>query len=113
MIPLAVLAAAMEATGAAAVFGLIKILGDPTQASRLPVVSAIYNVLPWHDNKSIVLSFTFLVALFYISKNTLLAGVAFARARSRTNRWRRSQAECCRATWPCLTPFTSGATRPI
>lgn len=81
LVPLALLAAAMEASGAAVVFGLIKILGDPTQASHLPIASAIYRALPWHDNKSVVLSFTVLVACFYVSKNLLLAIVAFIQSK--------------------------------
>ncbi|MBI3302784.1 MAG: ABC transporter ATP-binding protein [Deltaproteobacteria bacterium] len=77
LIPLAVAAALLETLGAAAVFALMKIISDPSHVSRLPVVSAIYRVLPWREGRAVVLSFTVLVALFYILKNGLLAVAAY------------------------------------
>jgi ATP-binding cassette subfamily C protein len=77
LIPLAAMAALLEAVGAAAVFALIKIMGDPSQVSTLPVVSTISRALPWQGERATILSFTVLVALFYILKNCLLAVVAY------------------------------------
>jgi len=73
LVPLAVVGALLEAIGAVAVFALIKIINDPSQIARLPVVSTFYAFLPWHEGRQVIFSFTILVALFYILKNGLLA----------------------------------------
>jgi ATP-binding cassette subfamily C protein len=78
LIPLAVAAATMEALGAAAVFFLIKVLSDPTQATTYPLVSSLIAMLPWHSSETVVPSLTFLVAVFYLFKNSLLGCVAYA-----------------------------------
>jgi len=72
LIPLAVTGALLEAVGAVTVFTLIKIINDPSQVTAVPVISRIYTLLPWHEERQIVFSFTILVGLFYIAKNSLL-----------------------------------------
>jgi ATP-binding cassette subfamily C protein len=67
----------LEAVGAVTVFALIKIINNPSQIASLPVVSTIYAVLPWHEERRVVFFFTILVALFYIVKNSLLALAAY------------------------------------
>lgn len=78
LIPLAVGAAVLEALGAAAVFALIRIIGDPMRISALPVVSSLYRILPWHSGKTAAVFFTILVTLLYFLKNGLFALVAYA-----------------------------------
>ncbi|HEV8715169.1 MAG TPA: ABC transporter ATP-binding protein [Candidatus Binatia bacterium] len=73
LIPLAVTGALLEAVGVVAVFTLIKIINDPSQVTSVPVISHIYTMFPWHEERQIVFSFTILVGLFYIVKNCLLA----------------------------------------
>jgi len=80
LVPLAVLGAFLEAVGAVAVFALIKIIGDPTQVTTLPVVSTLYTWLPWQVEGQIVLSFTVLVGVFYIVKNGLLAVAGYVQS---------------------------------
>jgi len=77
LVPLAVAGAVLEAVGAVTVFALIKVINNPSQIASLPVVSTLYAVLPWHEERRVVFSFTILVALFYIVKNSLLAVAAY------------------------------------
>ncbi|HEV8616953.1 MAG TPA: ABC transporter ATP-binding protein [Methylomirabilota bacterium] len=77
LVPVTLLAAAVEAFGAAAVFGLIKIIGDPAQATSLPIASWITARLPWRDPGAIVFTFTVLVMVFYIARNVLLSGAVY------------------------------------
>lgn len=81
LIPFAMLLAAMEAVGAGAVFALIKIIGDPSAGMNLHIVSSLYGMLPWRDDKMVIQSFTILIALFYIVKNVLLGGFAYVKSR--------------------------------
>jgi ATP-binding cassette subfamily C protein len=78
LIPVVLAAAAAETIGAAAVFGLIKIIGDPSQASSLPVARAVVERLPARDPQSVVLAFTVLVMAFYVTRNALLAAAVYA-----------------------------------
>ncbi|HUF93133.1 MAG TPA: ABC transporter transmembrane domain-containing protein, partial [Candidatus Limnocylindria bacterium] len=78
LIPVVLAAAAAETIGAAAVFGLIKIIGDPSQATTLPVARAVVDLLPARDPHSVVLAFTVLVMVFYVARNALLAGAVYA-----------------------------------
>jgi len=77
LLPLALAAAAAEAVGAGAAFGLISILGDPSRAATLPVVSRIYAYLPRHDPPAVILTFTLLVMAFYIGRNAFLTAVTW------------------------------------
>jgi ABC-type multidrug transport system fused ATPase/permease subunit len=78
LIPVVLAAAAAETIGAAAVFGLIKIIGDPSQAATLPVARAVIDRLPTRDPHSVVLAFTVLVMAFYVARNALLAAAVYA-----------------------------------
>jgi ATP-binding cassette subfamily C protein len=80
VVPLALVSALLETVGAAAVFTLIKIVSDPTQAQRLPVVSTIVTLLPWQSDRAVVLSLTILMAAFYLVKNTLLVVSAYVQS---------------------------------
>ncbi|MFI5365348.1 MAG: ABC transporter ATP-binding protein [Candidatus Binatia bacterium] len=76
LIPLAVCAALAEALGAGAVFGLIKIIGDPAQAATLPVVSVLVAWLPRRDPQTLTIATALAVALLYVFKNAVLIIVA-------------------------------------
>src|SRR5688572_8698846 len=78
LIPVVLAAAGAETMGAAAVFGLITIIGDPSQAATLPVARALVEHLPSRDPHSVVLAFTVLVMAFYVVRNALLAGAVYA-----------------------------------
>src|SRR5712691_1576310 len=82
LIPLTLAAAAVEAVGAGAAFGLISILGDPGRAATLPVASRIYPYLPRHDPPAVILAFTVLVMTFYVARNALLAAVSWVQERA-------------------------------
>ena len=82
LIPLALGAAAAEAVGAGAAFGLISILGDPARAATLPVAARIYPYLPRHDASAVILAFTLLVMAFYVARNALLTAVAWVQERA-------------------------------
>lgn len=77
--PLGLLAGAVEAGAAAAVFGLIAIISDPSKISTLPVASVIASWLPWSGTVAIVLTFTVLVALYHVGKNALVVATAYVR----------------------------------
>src|SRR4029450_9282440 len=77
LIPFALAAAAAEAVGAGAAFGLITILGDPSRAATLPVAAWVYARLPWPDAGTVIAAFALLVMGFYVARNALLAGVTW------------------------------------
>jgi ATP-binding cassette subfamily C protein len=82
LLPVTLLAAGAEAFGAAAVFGLIKIIGDPAQAATLPIASWIVARLPRRDAGSVVAAFTVLVMLFYVARNVLMSAVVWVQERA-------------------------------
>jgi ABC-type multidrug transport system fused ATPase/permease subunit len=82
LLPLALAAAAAEAVGAGAAFGLITILGDPTRAATLPVVSKIHAYLPRQDPPAVILTFTLLVMAFYIGRNAFLTAVTWVQEKA-------------------------------
>jgi ATP-binding cassette, subfamily B, bacterial PglK len=71
LVPLMLAAAAGEAIGAAGLFGLIKIVGDPSLATTLPVARTVTAWLPWRDPRSVVVSFAVLLAVFFLAKNAV------------------------------------------
>jgi ABC-type multidrug transport system fused ATPase/permease subunit len=81
LIPLALASAAAEATSAAALFGLIKIVEEPASAGSLPVARTLYAWLPSHDDRAVVLTFTVLLVVFYLVKNVLQILQTFANSR--------------------------------
>ncbi|MBI5544454.1 MAG: ABC transporter ATP-binding protein [Deltaproteobacteria bacterium] len=73
LLPRALTSAAAEAAGAAAVFGLVRILADPRQATGLPVVSSLLPLLPDHAPRTVLLWLTVLAMLVYLARNAVLA----------------------------------------
>jgi ATP-binding cassette subfamily C protein len=78
LLPLAVLAALLEAVGAGAVFALLGMLNDPAAALARPRVAALLARLGVADARAALLLFTLAVGAFYVLKNavTLLASHA-------------------------------------
>lgn len=79
--PLALLTGALEAGGAASVFGLIRIVGDPASVESIPVAAAVAKRLPWSEPGAVVLAFTALVALYHVARSLALIAAAYLRYR--------------------------------
>jgi ATP-binding cassette subfamily C protein len=81
LVPLLLLTSVLEMLGAAAVYGLIRVLVDPGQARALPVAGALLRMLPTLDERTTVVVFAVLVGLFYLVKNALAVVSTWARVR--------------------------------
>jgi ABC-type multidrug transport system fused ATPase/permease subunit len=68
-----------EAVAAAAVFGLVKILQDPTSVSTIPIASRVLPLLPSQTPRGLVVEFTALVALFHVAKNVFVVATHYVR----------------------------------
>ena len=81
LVPLLLLTATLEMAGAAAVYGLIRVLVEPGEARTLPVVGALFRALPPLDDRTTVIAFAALVGLFYVVKNGVGIVSTWARVR--------------------------------
>jgi ABC-type multidrug transport system fused ATPase/permease subunit len=74
LVPFAIVTGLLEAIGATALVGLIKVASDPSSVAVLPVSRQIYKFLPisWHVGSAAVVSFAILFGAFYIAKNAVL-----------------------------------------
>ncbi|HEY1267898.1 MAG TPA: ABC transporter ATP-binding protein [Candidatus Binatia bacterium] len=72
-LPLALIAAALETVGAAAVFFLIKVVSDPARVVELPLPAAVSQRLAAIGGAPALPWLTLGVAVFYVGKNALLA----------------------------------------
>jgi ABC-type multidrug transport system fused ATPase/permease subunit len=79
LIPISLLTGTLEAGAAAAVFALIKIIGDPAQISRIPVAARIAGALPGSSARTQLLIFTGLIAVYYVVKNLLVISSQYLR----------------------------------
>ena len=79
LIPISLVTGILEAGAAAAVFALIKIIGDPAQITRMPVAARLETVLPGLTPRSQLLAFTALLALYYLVKNLLVICAQYLR----------------------------------
>ena len=73
LLPVAALAALIEAGGALAVFGLLRLVIDPAQVKTSPVVSGLLAAGPSQDPRAVVAMLALGVALFYIVRAVFLA----------------------------------------
>jgi ATP-binding cassette, subfamily B, bacterial PglK len=79
LVPLAVLVAALETVGAAAVFVLVRILADPAQSAHLPrALRGLSRGADWRVSTQV---FVGIVAAFYLVRNLALVAIAFANER--------------------------------
>ncbi len=81
LVPLGVLTAALEAVSAVAVFALIRILTDPTQAATLPGLRLLARWAPTADRRTVVTTAALLLIALYVTKNLCIAATAYARSR--------------------------------
>src|SRR4051794_20264682 len=78
LLPLALVAAALETVGAAAVFFLIKVVSDPAAVADLPLASALSPWIDWSGGHTTVAWLSLAVAIFYLFKNGMLAVFAYS-----------------------------------
>jgi ABC-type multidrug transport system fused ATPase/permease subunit len=72
LVPIAVLAAMIEAGGALAVFGLLRLVVDPEQVRTAPVVSRLWTLWPT-DPRSMVALLALGVGVFYVLRALFLS----------------------------------------
>jgi ABC-type multidrug transport system fused ATPase/permease subunit len=77
----AVISGAVEAGAAAAIYGLVKVIGDPAAITQLPIASHLAPWLPTADPRHTVVAFTLVVALFLLAKNMVVMATQYARYR--------------------------------
>jgi len=77
LVPLTLVTSLIEAGAAAAVFALIKVIGDPSQISRIPIVSPVVAAFGISSPRGQVLAFTAIVIAYYLFKNLLAAGAQY------------------------------------
>ncbi len=80
LVPLALAAAAAEAFGAAAVFGLLTIVIDPARAATLPIAASL-SERAGADPRGLVVTLCGLLIAFYLGRNALLAFTGHAQER--------------------------------
>lgn len=71
LVPICIVAALAEALGAAAVFALIAVLGDPGSTGEMPIIGPLLDYLPWQGDRARVVGFTAIIVVFYWAKNAL------------------------------------------
>ena len=78
LVPVACLAAIIEAAGALAVFGLLRLVVDPEQVQTAPVVSRLWAWWPSSDPRALVAVLALGVGIFYVLRAAFLVvgGVA-------------------------------------
>ena len=79
LVPVAVLAALIEAAGALAVFGLLRLVVDPDQVRTAPVVSRIWALWPNNDPRALVAALTLGVGVFYVLRAVFLSWAEWLR----------------------------------
>ena len=78
LVPLALVAAGLEAIGATAVFALIKLVGDPSHGGGLPILSSLADA---SGSRTTVLAAVVGVGVFYVFKNIVLTAIAALQGR--------------------------------
>jgi ABC-type multidrug transport system fused ATPase/permease subunit len=73
LVPLAAVGAAAEALGAAAVFFLVRVITDPRQAARIPLIAPWVAASP--DPRQVLVRVTIVVIAFYLARNVVLLAV--------------------------------------
>jgi ATP-binding cassette subfamily C protein len=82
LLPLILLASVFEATGTAAIFGLVRVIAEPDTINSIPPLAEMAARLPHQGPRDLVVWFTCMVALFYLAKNAVVAAAEYARART-------------------------------
>ena len=79
LVPVAMLAALIEAVGALAVFGLLRLVVDPEQVRSAPVVSRLWSMWPNNDPRALVAALTLGVGMFYVLRAAFLSWAEWLR----------------------------------
>ena len=79
LVPLVSLAALVEAAGALATFGLLRLVVEPDQVRTTPVVSQIWRAWPTDDPRAVVASLALGVGAFYLLRVGFLSWVDWVR----------------------------------
>src|SRR5690242_5479821 len=79
LVPVAGLAALIEAAGALAVFGLLRLVVDPEQVRTAPMVSRVYAMWPGNDPRSIVALLALGIGVFYVLRAAFLSWAEWLR----------------------------------
>ena len=80
LVPVAALAAVVEAAGALAVFGLLRLVVDPAQVRTAPVVSSLWRfMMNGSDERTVVALLALAVGVFYILRAVFLSWVDWLR----------------------------------
>jgi ABC-type multidrug transport system fused ATPase/permease subunit len=79
LVPVVGLAALIEAGGALAVFGLLRLVVDPEQVRTAPVVSRLWAMWPTSDPRALVALLTLGVGLFYVMRAAFLSWAEWLR----------------------------------
>src|SRR6185436_13528478 len=79
LVPVAGLAAIIEAAGALAVFGLLRLVVDPEQVRSAPVVSRLWAMWPSSDPRALVAALALSVGIFYVVRAAFLSWAEWLR----------------------------------
>ena len=79
LVPVACLAALIEAAGALAVFGLLRLVVDPQQVQTAPVVSRLWAMSPSSDPRALVAVLALGVGMFYVLRAAFLSWAEWLR----------------------------------
>ena len=79
LVPVAGLAAIIEAAGALAVFGLLRLVVEPEQVRTAPVVSRLWAWWPSSDPRALVAALALSVGIFYVVRAAFLSWAEWLR----------------------------------
>lgn len=79
LVPLVSLSALVEAAGALATFGLLRLVVEPEQVRTAPVVSRVWQAWPAEDPRSVVAALALGVGAFYLARALFLSWVEWVR----------------------------------
>lgn len=79
LVPLVSLSALIEAAGALATFGLLRLVVEPDQVRTAPVVSQIWRAWPTDDPRAVVAALALGVGVFYLLRALFLSCVDWVR----------------------------------
>jgi ATP-binding cassette subfamily C protein len=79
LVPVACLAAVIEAAGALAVYGLLRLVIDPEQVRTAPVVSRLWAWWPTGDPRALVAALVLGVGIFYVARAAFLSWAEWLR----------------------------------
>ena len=79
LVPLVSIGALIEAGGALATFGLLRLVVEPEQVRTAPVVSQLWRAWPTDDPRAVVATLALGVGVFYLARALFLSWVEWVR----------------------------------